>query len=111
MYCCCLASPEKSLSGLSPTGLKTIFYCPHFLDSANLEGQVAVFLSQGTGLPIVEVEVTLRMTVSQYVFVSSTLVGLAPRYYFLSESYCLKFAVLYLWGALFDERTGLQFAV
>jgi hypothetical protein len=38
-------------------------------------------------------------------------VGLATRYYFLSEYYSLKFAVLFLWGALSDERTGLQFAV
>jgi hypothetical protein len=56
---------------------------------------------------LVEVEVTLRLTV----LVSSTLVGLATRYYFLSECRCLKFAVLYLLGALSDERTGLQFAV
>jgi hypothetical protein len=35
----------------------------------------------------VEVEVTLWLTVSQSVLVSSTLVGLASRYYFLSE-YC-----------------------
>jgi hypothetical protein len=33
------------------------------------------------------------------------------RYYFLSEGCCLKVAVLFLWGALSDERTGLQFAV
>jgi hypothetical protein len=38
-------------------------------------------------------------------------VGLATRYYFLSQFRCLKFAVLYVWGALSDERTGLQFAV
>jgi hypothetical protein len=38
-------------------------------------------------------------------------VGLATRYYFLSECCCLKFAVLYLFGALSDERMGLQFAV
>jgi hypothetical protein len=50
-------------------------------------------------------------SVSQYVLVSTTLVGLATRYYFLSECSCLKFAVLFLWGALPDERTGLQFAV
>jgi hypothetical protein len=37
--------------------------------------------------------------------------GLATRYYFLSECCCLKFAVLSLCGALSDERTGLQFAV
>jgi hypothetical protein len=50
-------------------------------------------------------------SVSQYVLVSSTLVGLATRYFFLSECCCLKFALLFLWGALSDERTGLQFAV
>jgi hypothetical protein len=50
-------------------------------------------------------------SVSQYVLVSSTLVGLATRYYFLSECCCLKFAVLFLWGALSDERTDLSFVV
>jgi hypothetical protein len=50
-------------------------------------------------------------SVSQYVLASSTLVGLATRYYFLSECCCLKFAVLYLLDALSDESTGLQFAV
>jgi hypothetical protein len=50
-------------------------------------------------------------SLSQYVLVSSTFVGLATRYYFLSECYCLKFVVLYLFGALSDKRTGLQFAV
>jgi hypothetical protein len=57
------------------------------------------------------VEVTLPQSVSQYVLVSNTLVGLATRYYFLSECCCLKFAVLFLWGALSDERTVPQFAV
>jgi hypothetical protein len=50
-------------------------------------------------------------SVSQYVLVSSTLVGLSTRYYFLSECCCQKFAVLYLCGALSGERTGLQFAM
>jgi hypothetical protein len=50
-------------------------------------------------------------SVSQYVLVLSTLVGLATRYYFLSECCCLKFAVLFLWSALPDKRTGLRFAV
>jgi hypothetical protein len=49
-------------------------------------------------------------SVSQYVLVSSTLVGLVTRYYFLSECCCLKFGVLFLWNALSDERMGLQFA-
>jgi hypothetical protein len=38
-------------------------------------------------------------------------VELVTRYYFLSEGCCLKFAVMILWGALSDERTGLQFVV
>jgi hypothetical protein len=54
---------------------------------------------------------TDSQSVSQYVLVFSTLVGLATKYYFLSECCCLKFAVVFLWGALSDERTGLQFAV
>jgi hypothetical protein len=37
-----------------------------------------------------EVEVTLRLTVTQYVLVSSTLVGLGARYYFLSVCCCLR---------------------
>jgi hypothetical protein len=32
-----------------------------------------------------KMDVTLRLTVSQFVFVSGTLVGLATTYYFLSE--------------------------
>jgi hypothetical protein len=62
-------------------------------------------------------EVALRLTVghsvsvSQYVLVLSTLVELATRHYFLSECCCLKVDVFFLWGALSDERTGLQFAV
>jgi hypothetical protein len=44
--------------------------------------------------------------ISQYALVSSTLVGLATRYYFLSECCCLTFTVLFLWGVLSDERTG-----
>jgi hypothetical protein len=56
----------------------------------------------------VEFEITLRLKVGQYVLVSGTLVGLATRFYFLSQSCCLKVAVLYLWVALSDERTGLS---
>jgi hypothetical protein len=56
---------------------------------------------------LTEVKVTLWLTVSQYVLVSSTLVGLATWYYFLSDCCCLKFAVFYLWGALSEERTSL----
>jgi hypothetical protein len=54
---------------------------------------------------------TVSQSVCQYVLALSTLVGLATRYYFLSECYCLKFVVLYPGGALSEERMGLQFAV
>jgi hypothetical protein len=60
----------------------------------------------------VEVEVNLRLTVSQSVcLVVEPTLGVVPRYYFLSAGCCLKVAVLLLWGVLSDERTGLQFAV
>jgi hypothetical protein len=45
IYCCCWSSPAQSRSGLSPVGLKTIFYCPNSWDSLNLEGLVPVFIS------------------------------------------------------------------
>jgi hypothetical protein len=37
--------------------------------------------------------------------------GLVTRYYFLSECYFLKVAVLSLWGTLSDERSGLSFVL
>jgi hypothetical protein len=40
----CWASPAQPSSGLSTTGLN-IFYCPYFLDSPKMEGQVPVFVS------------------------------------------------------------------
>jgi hypothetical protein len=52
------------------------------------------------------------MTVSQSVCLGvEPILGLLTKYYFLSEGFCLKVAVLSLWGALSDERMGLQFAV
>jgi hypothetical protein len=53
-----------------------------------------------------------RWSVSQSVClgVEPTL-GSVTRYYFLPEGCCLKVAVLFLWGALSDKRTRLQFAV
>jgi hypothetical protein len=58
----------------------------------------------------VEVEVTLQLTVSQSVCQGiEPILGLVTRYYFLSKGCCLKVAVLSLWGALSDERSGLSF--
>jgi hypothetical protein len=51
-----------------------------------------------------EAEITLRPTVSQSVRLGvEPTVGLTTRYKF-----CLNFAVLSLWGALSDERSGLS---
>jgi hypothetical protein len=54
-----------------------------------------------------QLESKLFYDYSQYVLVSSTLVGLATRYYFLPKCCCLKFAVLFLWDALSHDRMGL----
>jgi hypothetical protein len=55
----------------------------------------------------VEVKVTLRLTVSQSVcFGVEPTLGLATRYYLLSEGCCLVSM-----ATLSDERTGLQFAM
>jgi hypothetical protein len=53
-----------------------------------------------------EVEVTLRLTVSQYVEVSSPLWDLWPKI-----TFCLKVAVLSPWDGLSDERSGLLFVI
>jgi hypothetical protein len=45
IFSCRWTSPAQSRSGLSPAGLKTIFYCLNSWDSPNLEGQVPVFIS------------------------------------------------------------------
>jgi hypothetical protein len=39
------ASPAQPFSDLSPTGLRSIFYCLYFWDSPNMEGQGPVFIS------------------------------------------------------------------
>jgi hypothetical protein len=57
-------------------------------------------------------KVTLRLTDGRSVSqsVCQPTLQLVTRYYFLSDCCYLKFSVLFLWGALSDERTGLQFA-
>jgi hypothetical protein len=52
----------------------------------------------------VKFKATLRLTVGQYVLVSSPLWDL-----WLDIIYCLKVAVKSVWGALSDERSGLSF--
>jgi hypothetical protein len=107
--------------GIEPTlGLVTKYYfmsesCCLVVVGRPLWLEVGSVICHSQSIVRSKVEVTLRLTVgqsvSQYVLVSNTLVRLATRYYFLSKCCCPKFAVLFLWGALSDERTGLQFAV
>jgi hypothetical protein len=47
-----------------------------------------------------------RQSVGQSVFVSDTMCGLPPGFY-----YCQIFAALLMWGALSDERTGVPFTI
>jgi hypothetical protein len=54
-------------------------------------------------------KVTLRLTVSMSRHQAH--LGTCDQILILSECCCLKFAILFLWGALSDERTGLQFAL
>jgi hypothetical protein len=57
-----------------------------------------------------QVKVTLQLTVSQPLCQGiEPILGLVTIYYFLSEGCFLKFVVLYFWGALSDERSGLSF--
>jgi hypothetical protein len=87
------ASPAQPFS--SPTGLMSISYCLYFWDSSNLEGQVPVFISPRNRI----IQLYTRALSRRWKLL-----------YFLSECCYLKFAVLFLWGALSDDRTGLQFA-
>jgi hypothetical protein len=101
-----LLSLLRLLGSLSVAFLSPLTTCRNF------SGSILTRLHAGfPSTKKVEVEVTLRQTVSQYVLVSSTVVGLASRYYFLLKCCCLKFVVLFLLDALSEERMGMQFAV
>jgi hypothetical protein len=61
-----------------------------------------------------KVKVTSQLTVSQSLCQGiEPILGFVTRYYsyFLSEGCFLKFAVLFFWGALSDERSGLSFVI
>jgi hypothetical protein len=110
----CRALSAQPLSGPSPTGLKSIIYCLYFWDSSNLKGQIPVFISprnrlaqlypRGQSQSHVTTEgQSVSQSVSQYILVSSSLWNL-----WLDIIFCLKIAVLSLWSALSDERSGLS---
>jgi hypothetical protein len=93
----------QSVSSQSRGGLTTIHYCLiwdywfHF--PSPLNDSQRLWWKYFNPPPQVDThtaaskfEISLRLTVGQYVLVSSTFVGLATRYYFRSECCCLKFA-------------------
>jgi hypothetical protein len=71
---------------------------------AELYSQLTVNWQLLTNWVKAQVIVTLRLTVSQLVLVSSPIWGSWPDIY-----YWLTVTVLYLWGALSDDRTALSF--
>jgi hypothetical protein len=111
---CSSALATPTLVSLTGSKSEALYGCQYVLSSSQLCGRLTTyfFLFKCLGMEFVlslwgalsderpglsfvshslvenEVEVALRLTVSQYVLVSSTLVGLATRYYFLSECYC-----------------------
>jgi hypothetical protein len=100
---------HSTLHSLS-TGIYSLVHQQRWLFKVKnlwLMGRIALFFK----IPIYSKLLYDWRSVMQYVLISSTVVGLATRYYFLPECWCLKFIVLFLWGTFSDERTGLQFAV
>jgi hypothetical protein len=74
--------------------------------------QLTIKIFEGGGGGYFTTDGSVSQSVSQSVSMSWYRAPLWDlRLYFLSEDCCLKFAVLFLWGALSDERKGLQFAV
>jgi hypothetical protein len=117
----CWPLPAQSFLGPSPLGLETIFYCLTFETSLF----VASYDSQGHGggirprlhtgnltnstileLSWVELSFILRPTVSRPVCLRIKHPFGAYDQIFIT---CVTVVVLFLWGALSDERTGLSF--
>jgi hypothetical protein len=104
----------QSLSAIIVHRQVLFFFCPFFLYNLHVTRFMYMQYMQGLSSPVSTALyirsrswsyfTTDSQSVSQHVLVSSTLLGLATRYYFLSECWCLEFAVLYLWGARERER-------
>jgi hypothetical protein len=113
VYNCCGASPAQPVSGPSPVGLATIFYCLRFETSLF----VASDYSQGYGGGIrpdlhkglVTESQSCVTTDGQSASLSwhkAPIWGLGPDFYF-----CQTVAGLLIWDALSHEKTGLSFTI
>jgi hypothetical protein len=106
------ADSQSVCLGVEPTLWTFARYCFLF-KSLGLEFAVlslwGALSDDRQGLSFYRVRVTLRLTVCQYVLVSSPLCGRLTRYCFLFKSLGMEFVLLSLWGALSDERLRPSF--
>jgi hypothetical protein len=105
---------RNKVAQLYPRALGSL-YVPSY-DSQGYDGSILTRLHMGFPRLEFEVEVTLRLTVSQLVSQSVCLgveatLELVTRYYFLSKIAVWKLRSCFFGDALSDERTGLQYAV
>jgi hypothetical protein len=103
-------SPTIRVAKLHPRALGSLYVVSY--DSQGYGRGIVTSIYTGYNLSVRSSKLlydwrSVSQSVSQYVLASSSLVGLATSYYFLSECCCLKVAILFLWGSTSDERTGL----
>jgi hypothetical protein len=114
VYNCCWPSTVHSFSGPSPIGLLTIFYCLRYETSLFVASYDSQGCSEGTRPhKIVKVKVMLRQTVQSASLSrnKAPIWGLRADLRLKTRSLLLSdIAVLLMWGALSEERTGLSFA-
>jgi hypothetical protein len=106
VYNCSWPSPARSFSGPESFGTRDHIFLSQYRDFpfrrllrlAGLRWRYSILPPRGINISVgqVKVKVTLRLTVSQWVS--------WPDIY-----YSLTVTVLFFWGALSDERTGLSF--
>jgi hypothetical protein len=111
IYSCCWSLPAQSFSGPSPFGVATIFYCLRFETSHF----VASYDSQGHAGGIRPRLHTGNIQIQSHIATDSQSVGKswcqAPSgtHDQIFSYYYLTVTVLFLWGALSDEKTSLSF--
>jgi hypothetical protein len=134
---CCWISPAQFFMGQRPAGLMTIFYCLRFKTPPTWRARSPYLYSQGHGGPVIPPDSSFsfrrllllaglrwrysnppphgittnwvlyydRPSVGHIFFgIKYPSGGLCPNIY-----YCLTVIVIFLWGAVSDERTGLSF--
>jgi hypothetical protein len=105
-----LASPAQSFSGQSPVGLVASFCCQirdfPFRRLLRLAGSRWRYLTPPPNGSLLSLSLMLRPTVSRPVCLGVKHSSQAYDQIFIT---CVTVTVLFLWGALSDERSGLSF--